>query len=89
MSQQAHDPNVDLGHHFYQNLGQQPKFSWQPSTGQIQAPILLYILNNIVSDNFSFARLFKIIESPNLSQSALACYANQVSLRHSKVQRKA
>jgi hypothetical protein len=34
-SQLVQHSNASLGHGFYQNLGQQPKFSWQPGANQI------------------------------------------------------
>ena len=38
MSPQMQNPYVGQGHGFYQNLGQQPKFSWQPGASQTLGP---------------------------------------------------
>jgi hypothetical protein len=38
MSPQMHNPYVGQGHGFYQNLGQQPNFSWQPGASQTPGP---------------------------------------------------
>jgi hypothetical protein len=39
MSPHTQNPYTSHGHGFYQNLGQQPKFSWQPSASQTPGPI--------------------------------------------------
>jgi hypothetical protein len=41
MSPQMKNPYTGQGHGFYQNLGQQPNFSWQPSASQTPGPFFL------------------------------------------------
>jgi hypothetical protein len=41
MSPQMQNPYTGQGHGFYQNLGQQPNFTWQPSASQTSGPFFL------------------------------------------------
>jgi hypothetical protein len=67
MSQPALHLNASLGHGFYQNLGQQPKFSWKPGAIQIpgsyplvhtQQPELPFLTT------FHFPDLSRLLNSP-------------------------
>jgi hypothetical protein len=85
------NPYAGHGHGFYQNLGQQPNFSWQPGASQTpgpffpgyhQQPKLPFL------ETLHFPYLTRLLNDP-IYHDTLASYANKVSFVHPKVRSQA